>query len=59
MTNKNCCPALRMFSKSPMKYFKSFGSGFTELHAELDADTFLDLSSIADKIKHEVQKAIV
>jgi hypothetical protein len=31
-----------MFSKSLMKHFKGFGSGFTELHAKLDADTLLD-----------------
>jgi hypothetical protein len=29
------------------KYLKGFGSGFTELQAELDADTLLDLPSIA------------
>jgi hypothetical protein len=26
------------------KHFKSFGSGFTELHAKLDADTLLDFA---------------
>jgi hypothetical protein len=33
-----------MFSKSFTKYFKGFGSVFTELHAKLDADTLLDLA---------------
>jgi hypothetical protein len=31
-----------MFSKSLTKHFKSFGSGFTELHAKLAADTMLN-----------------
>jgi hypothetical protein len=31
-----------MFSKSLTKHFKGLGSGFTELHAKLDADTLLD-----------------
>jgi hypothetical protein len=31
-----------MFSESLTKHFKGFGSGFTELHAKLDADTLLD-----------------
>jgi hypothetical protein len=26
------------------KHFKGFGSGFTELHAKLDADTLLDFA---------------
>jgi hypothetical protein len=33
-----------MFSKSVTKHFKDFGSGFTKLHAELDADTLLDFA---------------
>jgi hypothetical protein len=33
-----------MFSKSLMKHFKGFGSGFTELHEKLDADTLLDFA---------------
>jgi hypothetical protein len=33
-----------MFSKSLTKHFKSFGSGFTELRAKLDADTLLDFA---------------
>jgi hypothetical protein len=33
-----------MFSKSLMKHFKGFRSGFTELHAKLDADTLLDFA---------------
>jgi hypothetical protein len=48
-----------MFSKSLMQHFKGFVGGFTELHAKLDADTLLDLSSIADETKHEVEKALV
>jgi hypothetical protein len=35
---------LRMFSKSLMKHFRGFGGGFTELHAELDADMLLDFA---------------
>jgi hypothetical protein len=30
-----------MFSKSFTKHFKGLGSGFTELHAKLDANTLL------------------
>jgi hypothetical protein len=48
-----------MFSKSLTKHFRGFGSGFTELHAKLHADTLLNLLSIADKPKHEVEKALV
>jgi hypothetical protein len=33
-----------MFSKNLTKHFKGFGSGFTELHAKLDSDTFLDIA---------------
>jgi hypothetical protein len=33
-----------MFSKSFMKHFKSFDSGYTKLHAKLDADTLLDFA---------------
>jgi hypothetical protein len=42
-----------------MKHFKGFGSGFTELHAELDADTLSILRSIEGKTKHEVERARV
>jgi hypothetical protein len=35
---KECSP------KASMKHFKDFGSGFTELHAKLDADTLLDFA---------------
>jgi cellulose synthase/poly-beta-1,6-N-acetylglucosamine synthase-like glycosyltransferase len=31
-----------MFSKSLTQHFKGFRSGFTDLHAKLDADTLLD-----------------
>jgi hypothetical protein len=30
--------------KSLMKHFKGFDSGFTELHAKLDADTLIDFA---------------
>jgi hypothetical protein len=33
-----------MFSKSLTKYFKGFGSEFTELHTKLNADTLLDFA---------------
>jgi hypothetical protein len=33
-----------MFSKNLMKDFKAFSSGFTELHATLDADMLLDFA---------------
>jgi hypothetical protein len=33
-----------MLSKSLTKNFKGLGSGFTELHAKLDADTLLDFA---------------
>jgi hypothetical protein len=48
-----------MFHKSLAKHSKGFGSGFTELHAKLDADTLLDLPSITDKTKHETVKSLV
>jgi hypothetical protein len=35
---------LQIIFKSLMKHFKSSGSGFTELHAKLDADTLLDFA---------------
>jgi hypothetical protein len=35
---KECSP------KSLMKHFKGFGSGFTELHTKLDAETLLDIA---------------
>jgi hypothetical protein len=38
----------KMFSESLTKHFMGFGSGFTELHAKLDAGTLLDF---ADKTK--------
>jgi hypothetical protein len=55
----DCCLAYRMFSKSLMKHFKGFGSGFTELHAKLDADTSLSFAIDRRKTKHEVEKALV
>jgi hypothetical protein len=54
MPLENRCPAKRMFSKSLTKHFNGFGSGFTELHAERDADMLLDLAIHHNKMKHEV-----
>jgi hypothetical protein len=42
-----------------MKHFKGFGSGFTEFHAKFDAHKLLDLPSLADKTKKEVEKSLV
>jgi hypothetical protein len=44
MPIKNHCSASRTFSKNLTKHFKGFGSGFTELHAKLDADMLLDFA---------------
>jgi hypothetical protein len=57
MSFKHRCPALRMLSKSLTKHYKGFSSGFTELPVKLDADTIFP--SIANKTKHEVEKALV
>jgi hypothetical protein len=35
---------LKNVPKNLMKHSKGFGSGFTELHAKLDADTLLDFA---------------
>jgi hypothetical protein len=43
-----------MFSKSLTKHFKGFGSGFTELHAKLDADALLDFA--IHRSQRETQK---
>jgi hypothetical protein len=48
-----------MVSKSLTKHFKGYDSGFTELHAKLDADTLLDFSNLPDEAKHEVEKTLV
>jgi hypothetical protein len=45
--------------QNPMKHFKGFGSGFTKLHAKLDADMLLVLPSIADNTKHKNKKALM
>jgi hypothetical protein len=47
-----------MFSKSLMKHFKGFGSGFSKFHAKLDADTLINFSihRRQDKTKHKVKK---
>jgi hypothetical protein len=42
--HSNTTVQLKKFSKSPMKYFKGFGSRFTELHAKFDADMLLDFA---------------
>jgi hypothetical protein len=44
MPFKNRCSAYTVFSKSLTKHFKGFGSGFIELHANLDADTLPDFA---------------
>jgi hypothetical protein len=46
-----------MFSKSLTKHFKGFGSGFTELHAKLDADALLDLAIHRGQNKSQSQKS--
>jgi hypothetical protein len=48
-----------MFSESLTKLFKGFGSGFTELHAKLDADTLLDFAIHLNETKYEVEKALL
>jgi hypothetical protein len=42
-----------------MKHFRGFISGFTELHAKLDADMCSLLPSIMGKTKQEVEKALM
>jgi hypothetical protein len=37
---------------------KNFGRGFTDLQANLDADSFSILLSIMGKMKHEFEKGI-
>jgi hypothetical protein len=46
----------RMFSKSLKKRFKGFSSGFTELHAKLDADTFLNFAIHCKRNETQSQK---
>jgi hypothetical protein len=48
-----------MFSKTVTNHFKGFGSGFTELHAKLDADTLLDFAIHHRQKEHKVEKALV
>jgi hypothetical protein len=45
-----------MFSRSLTKHFKGFGSGFTELHAKLDADTLLDFAIYCRQNETQSQK---
>jgi hypothetical protein len=40
-----------------MKHFNSFGSGFTELHAKLDADTLLNFANSRRQNKTQSQKS--
>jgi hypothetical protein len=35
---------LKNVLQKPTKHFKGFGSGFTKLHAKLDADMLLDFA---------------
>jgi hypothetical protein len=35
---------LKNVLQNPHKHFKAFGSGFTELHAKLDANVLLDFA---------------
>jgi hypothetical protein len=42
-----------------VKHFKGLGSGFTELHASLDADTLFEFAIHRRQMKHEVEKAVV
>jgi hypothetical protein len=37
-------PGLKNVLQKPHEHLKSFGSGFTELHAKLDADTLLNFA---------------
>jgi hypothetical protein len=53
---QNRCPASRRFSKSLTKHFKASGSGFTELHTKLDADTLLDFA--IHRRQNEFEKTI-
>jgi hypothetical protein len=46
-------------SPKASKHFKGFGSGFTEFHTIIDADTLLNLPSIADKTKYDFKKALL
>jgi hypothetical protein len=48
-----------MFSKSLMKNFMGFGSGFTKLHAKPDADKLLDFAIPRRQNKTQSRKAIV
>jgi hypothetical protein len=50
---KECSP------KVSVKHFKGLDSGFTELYAKPDVDSCSILPFIADKVKHEVDKALV
>jgi hypothetical protein len=40
-----------------MKYFKGFGSGFTKLHAKLDADMLLDFAISRSQRETQSQKS--
>jgi hypothetical protein len=46
-----------MFSQSLRKHFKDFGSGFTDLHAKLNADAVLDFAIHHRENKTQSQKS--
>jgi hypothetical protein len=46
-----------MFSKSITKHFKDFSSGFTELHAKLNADMLLNFAIHGRQNEAQSQKS--
>jgi hypothetical protein len=50
---------LENVSKCLTKDFKGFCSGFTELHAKLNADTLLDSAIHCRKNETQVKKALI
>jgi hypothetical protein len=59
MSFKNRCPAERMFSKGLMKHFKGFGTDLASFMQNLMQTHCSILPSIADKMTHEVEKALM
>jgi hypothetical protein len=55
---ENPLSGLKHVLRKPHEAFQGFGSGFTELQKKLDTHCSM-LPSIADKKKHEVEKALV
>jgi hypothetical protein len=41
---KHECDAETAFSQGLIKYFRGFGTGCTEFHAKVDADTLMDFA---------------